>query len=451
MERERNDYELAIQARDGDREALAELVERTRLRLFGLAYAELRHYEDAQDAVAAALLQICRHVGELREPERIRAWMQSIVRNETRRLRRGPDVSWTSLEEAEQPSADGSPSLLRLDIERALRRLPTHQAQAVRLFYLDDLSSREIAARMGRTPGTITGWLHRARRHLANEMEGYAPMTEVSTQPVAIIHTDLDPALLQKVRNALRTAGYSTKVIKPSDPARVVESLKGHPAVVLDERIGAHSAFEFLMHARANPDTKRIPVCLLCSAPSDFTVSAYFAAGANRLVNKQDPEEIAKLTVPFEQPAESHWSRFTVRARRVVFFAQEETARLGENRVRPEHLLLGLLQVPDGTGARVLVERLGISLERLRSEIEPQLTRGEGYRRDQDMQLTERTRGVIDLSWEEAQSLGHTVIGTEHLLLGLLREEDGLAAQVLRALGADLESARAAVRVMPAS
>src|SRR5713101_4957473 len=93
MDREPSEYELAQRARDGHREALAELVERTRLRLFALAYAELRNYEDAQDAVASALLQICLHVAELRQPERIRAWMQSIVRNEVRRLRRAPDAS----------------------------------------------------------------------------------------------------------------------------------------------------------------------------------------------------------------------------------------------------------------------------------------------------------------------------------------------------------------------
>ena len=178
MEREPNEYDLALQARDGDREALAELVERTRLRLFALAYAELRHYEDAQDAVAAALLQICLHVGELRQPESILdPWMRSIVRNEVRRLRRGPCASVTSLDAVEVPlglgaeraggrspaellPAEDDPALLRMDIERALRRLPTHQAQAIRLFYLEDLSAAEVAERMGRTqapswPGSI--------------------------------------------------------------------------------------------------------------------------------------------------------------------------------------------------------------------------------------------------------------------------------------------------------
>src|SRR6266568_5341293 len=96
--------------------------------LFGLAYAELRHYEDAQDAVASALLQICTHIQELREPARVREWMQSIVRNEIRRLRRGRRAPVMSLEEADGHVEEDTPSLLRLDIERALRQLPGNQA-----------------------------------------------------------------------------------------------------------------------------------------------------------------------------------------------------------------------------------------------------------------------------------------------------------------------------------
>src|SRR5437879_12469469 len=101
MDRETSEYDLALRAREGDREALAELVERTRRRLFALAYAELRHYEDAQDAVAAALLQICLRVPELREPRRVRQWRQSIVRNQARRLRRGSGSSCTVHTEAQ--------------------------------------------------------------------------------------------------------------------------------------------------------------------------------------------------------------------------------------------------------------------------------------------------------------------------------------------------------------
>ncbi len=134
------------------------------------------------------------------------------------------------------------------------------------------------------------------------------------------------------------------------------------------------------------------------------------------------------------------WQRFTERARRVVFFAQEEAGRLGENYVSTEHLLLGLVRENDSVAARIL-DRMGVSLGRIRSEIERQVTRGDG-RLGQDMQLTPRAKRVIDLAYDEARTLNNNYIGTEHLLLGLIREGEGLAGRVLQKLGVDLERTR---------
>ncbi|MCA1596836.1 MAG: hypothetical protein LC772_10495, partial [Chloroflexi bacterium] len=144
MDSEREEYELALLARNGDRQSLGELVDRTRGRLFAQAYADLRHYEDAQDAVAAALLQICLHVHELRDPALAASWMRSIVRNETRRLRRRAGDPAASLEELDlaAPVADEA---LKLDVEQALTRVPRDQARALTLFYLKNLPVREIA------------------------------------------------------------------------------------------------------------------------------------------------------------------------------------------------------------------------------------------------------------------------------------------------------------------
>ncbi|HAH87833.1 MAG TPA: type VI secretion system ATPase TssH, partial [Armatimonadetes bacterium] len=134
------------------------------------------------------------------------------------------------------------------------------------------------------------------------------------------------------------------------------------------------------------------------------------------------------------------WQRFTERARRVIFFAQEEAGRLGENFVTTEHLLLGLVRESDSVAARIL-DRMGVSMNRVRSEVERQVTRGEG-RLGQDMQLTPRAKRVIDLAYDEARQLNNNYIGTEHLLLGLIREGEGLAARVLTKLGVDLERTR---------
>ncbi len=134
------------------------------------------------------------------------------------------------------------------------------------------------------------------------------------------------------------------------------------------------------------------------------------------------------------------WQRFTERARKVVFYAQEEAQKFGEGYVSTEHLLLGLVRESDSVAARVL-ERLGVSLSRIRAEVEKQLPRGDA-RPSQDMTLTPRAKRVIDLAYDEARNLNNNYIGTEHLLLGLIREGDGLAGRVLAKLGVDLERAR---------
>ncbi|OYT69965.1 MAG: ATP-dependent Clp protease ATP-binding subunit ClpC [Armatimonadetes bacterium CP1_7O] len=134
------------------------------------------------------------------------------------------------------------------------------------------------------------------------------------------------------------------------------------------------------------------------------------------------------------------WQRFTERARKVIFYAQEEAQRLGESQVSTEHLLLGLVRESDSVAARIL-DRMGVSLQRIRNEIERYATRSEA-RLGAEMQLSPRAKRVIDLAYDEARQLNNNYIGTEHLLLGLIREGEGLAARVLHKLGVDLERAR---------
>ena len=140
------------------------------------------------------------------------------------------------------------------------------------------------------------------------------------------------------------------------------------------------------------------------------------------------------------------WQRFTERARRVVSFAEEEAKRLGHGYVGTEHLLLGLVRESDNVAARIL-DRLAVPLGRIRAGVERQIARGEDEP-GQQMQLTPRAKRVIDLAYEEARRLNNNYIGTEHLLLGLIHEGDGLAGRVLLSLGADLERTRQVVEAM---
>ena len=134
------------------------------------------------------------------------------------------------------------------------------------------------------------------------------------------------------------------------------------------------------------------------------------------------------------------WQRFTERARRVVFFAQEEAGNLGQNFVSTEHILLGLIRENDCVAARVLIMQ-NVSLDDTRAEVLKQATHGDG-RLGQDMQLTPRAKKVIDLAYDEARQLSNNYIGTEHILLGLIREGEGLAGRVLAKLGVELEQTR---------
>src|SRR5690554_4004303 len=134
------------------------------------------------------------------------------------------------------------------------------------------------------------------------------------------------------------------------------------------------------------------------------------------------------------------FGRFTERAQKVVVLSQEEARRLGHNVVGTEHILLGLAAEGEGVAARAL-QNMEISLEKVRSEVEKVIGRGEGTPQGQ-IGFTPRAKRVLELAFDEARQLGHTYIGTEHILLGLIREGEGVAAQVLRNLGADLDKVR---------
>jgi hypothetical protein len=134
------------------------------------------------------------------------------------------------------------------------------------------------------------------------------------------------------------------------------------------------------------------------------------------------------------------WQRFTEMARKAVFYAQEEAQKYGEGYVSTEHFLLGLLREEENVACQTLIQ-MGASLKAIRSEVERHLPRGDA-RPSQDMTLTPRAKRVIDLAYEEARGLSNDYIGTEHLLLGLLREGDGLAGKVLAKLGIHLDPCR---------
>jgi len=136
------------------------------------------------------------------------------------------------------------------------------------------------------------------------------------------------------------------------------------------------------------------------------------------------------------------FDKFTERARTVFSLAQEEAQRLNHRYISTEHLLLGLVREGDGVAAKVL-SNLGVDLASIRAEVERTVGRGDHIVLG-DLGLTPRARKVVELAVDEARRLNHNYIGTEHLLLGLVREGEGIAAGVLQSLGVNLEGLRQA-------
>ena len=134
------------------------------------------------------------------------------------------------------------------------------------------------------------------------------------------------------------------------------------------------------------------------------------------------------------------FERFTDRARRVVVLAQEEARMLNHNYIGTEHILLGLIHEGEGVAAKAL-ESLGISLDAVRQQVEEIIGQGQ-QAPSGPVPFTPRAKKVLELSLRESVQLGHNSIGPEHILLGMLREGDGVAAQVLVALAADLNRVR---------
>jgi len=134
------------------------------------------------------------------------------------------------------------------------------------------------------------------------------------------------------------------------------------------------------------------------------------------------------------------FERFTERARQVVVLAQEEARQLKHNYIGTEHILLGLLREEEGLAARVL-ESLDITVERVRAQVVRIVGSGEEVTSGQ-IPFTPRAKKVLELALREALSLGHNYIGTEHILLGLVRENEGVAARILLDFDADSEKIR---------
>ena len=141
-------------------------------------------------------------------------------------------------------------------------------------------------------------------------------------------------------------------------------------------------------------------------------------------------------------------NNFTPRAQQVLALARKEADRFNHNYVGTEHLLLGLIKLGQGVAVNVL-QKMGLDLETVRMEVEKQVGSGPENKMAGNIPYTPRVKKVLALAGKEAKSLQHSYVGTEHILLGLLREGEGVAARVLETLGADPAKIRTQVSASP--
>ncbi len=153
-----------------------------------------------------------------------------------------------------------------------------------------------------------------------------------------------------------------------------------------------------------------------------------------------------KLTAPVSagpctSPFDEGFNNFTPRAQQVFALAQKEADRLNHNFVGTEHVLLGLVKLGQGVAVNVLLN-IGIDLEAIRAEVEKLVDTGPGHKMIGKIPYTPTVKQVLDLASREAKALNHAYVGTEHILLGLLREGEGVAARILRQLHVDIDKTR---------
>src|SRR5438552_1220049 len=160
--------------------------------------------------------------------------------------------------------------------------------------------------------------------------------------------------------------------------------------------------------------------------------------GAGRALDKPGRP---KHLEPSEYMSDEAMNNFTPRAQQVLALARKEADRFNHNFVGTEHLLLGLIKLGQGVAVNVL-QKLGLDLDTVRMEVEKQVGTGPDQKMIGNIPYTPRVKKVLALAAKEAKNLNHTYVGTEHILLGLLREGDGVAARVLKNLDVDIEQTR---------
>jgi Clp amino terminal domain, pathogenicity island component len=280
---------------------------------------------------------------------------------------------------------------------------------------------------------------------------------------LGLLDVDAAHAALAAAKDAAATAGPAA----PAGPAAALLGglLRGPALARGNQRVALAATLQLLALAGRDLDldppeaTCELLAGVAAGRVGQAELTGWLAGRLRQLpAGAEDPADDDKETGMFQRLAGRRrrrqggrsrggggmFERFTDRARTAVTLAQEEARDLRHNYIGTEHILLGLVREGDGVAARVL-DSLGVSLDAVRARVEAIIGRGKESPAGH-IPFTPRSKKVLELALREALSLGHNDIGTEHILLGLVREGEGVAAQVLVELGADLPRVRQQVK-----
>lgn len=291
--------ELARRAREGDREAYADLVRRHRERLLAVAFARCGHREDALDAVQDAVLRGIEHVGQLRDASAFLPWMEALVVSSCSRMRERAYRSRECPLDAAEPAASDPSPVDRLWVEGLLAALPDRHRTVLRGLYLDGRTVAELAGTLGRPVGTVKRWLSEGRHELGTRMrEEMEPMAEQATEARAIVVAgdDLTEAERAGIDWAVAESGLTT--VHVYDQRGALAAVEEHRPPILV--LGAHTdgpcdALAVVVRLNHATTPHRPPVIYL-GPGDDWSVFSAWAAGVEcYLTRPVDRAELARF------------------------------------------------------------------------------------------------------------------------------------------------------------
>jgi DNA-binding NarL/FixJ family response regulator len=358
--------------------------------------------------------------------------------------------------------------------ERPISRLTENERKVLELI-VEGAETRTIASLLGIVRVAVRTDVARilsklgvhSRLEAASKAVRAGLLGHIAPRPIRVLIVDDHDLFAEAIKAALSDAGIDVAALLRSGQEAIEYAVERHPDVVLldlglPDMSGLAAGRKIL---GSWPDAKLVALTALDDPRAisnaiaigfrgylvkDASIGGFVgsiedvAAGRQVFPDFQMSEDFrlrSSTSIRSEDP--TLFERFTDRAKRVMVLAQEEARMLNHNYIGTEHILLGLIHEGDGVAANAL-ERLNISLEAARRQVEEIIGQGQAASTGR-IPFTPRAKKVVELSLRESLQLGHNYIGTEHILLGLIREGEGVAAQVLQKLGADMNRVRQTV------